>query len=162
MKRIKGSWILILITLILSVSLLTGCVEEKSGSTISEPKITADYLTDEYADQLLTDGAQTMTGFITLEEKNGSYIVHITEKEVVPNSNYEEGYYLADTNVTSEAYLGFDARMTYMNDGKIEVIKAKDFAQNKDIDPNQLYTIYIMVDSAELILAVDPESIIEK
>ena len=97
MKRTRGKVLFILLVFILSVSVLTGCGEDKSGSTIDEPEITTDYLTDEYADQLTTDGAETILGLVVLEKsEDSSYTAHIREQEIVLNSSYDEGYYIAD------------------------------------------------------------------
>lgn len=160
MKKTRGKWVLILLAFILSVSALTGCGEDKSGSTIDEPEITTDYLSDEYADQLKTDGAETILGFVVLEKNDdSSYTAHISEQEIVVNSSYDEGYYIADTNVTVDAGLGMDARMTCIIDGEAQVVTADEFIKYNGEDSLQLYSVYMMGDSAELILAVDPESV---
>ena len=160
MKKIKGYNFAVLIVCILSMIALSGCGEDKSGNTINEPEITVDYLTDEYAAQLNNDGAETVTGFVTLEKNDDSYIAHIEEQEVVPNSDYEEGYYIADTNMATEATLGDDARMTCAVDGELSVVTADEFMKISQEDPQQLYTVYLMGDSAELILSVDPKSVV--
>ncbi len=165
MKKKKGLVFLILAVLAFSMYCLTGCGEEKSGNTISEPDITVDYLHGEYSDQLMTDGAVTMLGSIDVTQNGDSYSITITEKEVVPNSGYEDGYYIADTNITKEAEIGLYARMTSMVEGEIvgrgrheELMESNEAAD--DDDSQQLYTIYLMGDSAELILATDPASVI--
>ena len=68
MKKKKGLIFLILTVLAFSMYCLTGCGEEKSGNTISEPDITVDYLHGEYSDQLMTDGAVTMLGSIDVTQ----------------------------------------------------------------------------------------------
>ena len=164
MKKKKGLVFLILAVLAFSMYCLTGCGEEKSGNTISEPDITVDYLHGEYSDQLMTDGAVTMLGSIDVTQNGDSYSITITEKEVVPNSGYEDGYYIADTNITKEAEIGLYARMTSMVDGEEAVVDAAELMESNeaadDDDSQQLYTIYLMGDSAELILATDPASVI--
>ena len=160
MKKLKGSRVLLLVIFTLSILLLTGCGEEQSGNTIDEPEITVDYLTEEYADQLITDGAETIMGFVTIEKSDDSYIAHIRQQEVVPNSNYEEGYYIADTNVSKDASLGSDARITCVIDGEPSVVTADQFIENNDEDSQQLYNVYLLGASAELILSVEPESVI--
>lgn len=161
MKKIRGRKFLVLAAFVLSMLLITGCGEDKSGNTINEPEITVDYLTEEYAQQLKTDGAETLMGFVELEKNDdGSYSVHIEEQEVVPNSGYEEGYYIADTNVAKDATLGDDARMTCIVDDEIQVVDADDFINSGSNGGEQLYSVYFMGDSAELILAVDPETVI--
>ena len=68
-KKING---LLLTLCIISVFIFAGCGEEKSGNTISEPEITADYLDGEYADQLINDGAGTMLGTVSVEQSGDS------------------------------------------------------------------------------------------
>lgn len=102
MKKSKRCAILVLTALMLLLLLLAGCGSEKSGNTISEPEITADYLDGEYADQLINDGAGTMLGTVSVEQSGDSYIAHVTEKEVVPSSDTDDGYYIADTNVSKD------------------------------------------------------------
>ena len=160
MNKLKGLSFVFLAVVIFSMSVLTGCGEEKSGNTINEPEITVDYLRTDYAQQLTTDGAEIMLGTVELNKNEDSYNVTITEKEVVPSSSYDEGYYIADTNVTKEATLGSDARMTCQVDVKEQVIKAGDFIKNHENNPEQLYTVYLMGDSAELILATEPKDVI--
>ena len=65
-KKING---LLLTLCIISVFIFAGCGEEKSGNTISEPEITGKYLKEEYSQQLLTDGAETMIGTVDIEKK---------------------------------------------------------------------------------------------
>ena len=160
MNKLKGLSFVFLAVVIFSMSVLTGCGEEKSGNTINEPEITVDYLRTDYAQQLTTDGAEIMLGTVELNKNEDSYNVTITEKEVVPSSSYDEGYYIADTNVTKGATLGSDARMTCQVDGKEQVIKAGDLIKNHENNPEQLYTVYLMGDSAELILATEPKDVI--
>lgn len=161
MKKIRGTKFFILAVFILSVLLITGCGEDKSGNTIKEPEITVDYLTEEYAQQLKTDGAETLMGFVELEKNDdGSCSVHVEEQEIVPNSDYEEGYYIADTNVSRDATLGDDARMTSFIDDDPQIVNIDEFVNSGSDGGEQLYTVYFMGDSAELILAVDPENVI--
>ena len=162
MKRTKLCPILLIAILILSMFLFTGC-GDKSGDTIDEPEITADYLTEEYVTQLTDDGAGTIMGSVELEKKaEDSYIAHISEKEVVPNSNYDDGYYIADTNIGMDAKLGSGARLTCYSDGNLEVVTADEFIENSkaSTETEQVYMIYMMSDSVELILAVDPKDYI--
>ena len=135
MNKLKGLSFVFLAVVIFSMSVLTGCGEEKSGNTINEPEITVDYLRTDYAQQLTTDGAEIMLGTVELNKNEDSYNVTITEKEVVPSSSQDEGYYIDDTNVTKEATLGSDARMTFQVDGIEQVIKAGDFIKNHENNP---------------------------
>ena len=165
MKRSKSLKFLIMTVLVLSLTVLAGCDSDKSGNTIDEPDITVDYLHGEYSDQLMTDGASTMLGSVDVEQNGDTHTVTVTEKEVVPNSGYEEGYYIADTNVSKEAEIGLYARMTCIVDGEETIVDAEGFVENEDagkIDPDALYTVYLMGDSAELILATDPAEMLEE
>lgn len=143
----------------LSVFIFAGCGEEKSGNTISEPEITGTYLQEEYSQQLLTDGAETMLGFTDIEKSDSSYKVTVTEKEVVPNSSYEEGYYIADTNIVKELTLGIDARIAVLEDEELNVITADGFIKNSDQYEDQLFTVYMMGTSAELLLGTEPTDV---
>ena len=158
-KKING---LLLTLCIISVFIFAGCGEEKSGNTISEPEITADYLDGEYADQLINDGAGTMLGTVSVEQSGDSYIAHVTEKEVVPSSDTDDGYYIADTNVSKDIALGQSARMTCMVNGEQKVVTIDEFIKQSSKDPDQIYTIYMMGDSVELMLATDPADVIIK
>ena len=72
--RGKSKYIVLSLVLCLSMMLfLCGCGEEKSGSTIEEPEITGKYLQEEYSQQLLTDGAETMIGTVDIEKKDDNY-----------------------------------------------------------------------------------------
>lgn len=156
LKKIKG---LLLVMCMLSVFIFAGCGEEKSGNTISEPEITGTYLQEEYSQQLLTDGAETMLGFTDIEKSDSSYKVTVTEKEVVPNSSYEEGYYIADTNIVKELTLGIDARIAVLEDEELNVITADGFIKNSDQYEDQLFTVYMMGTSAELLLGTEPTDV---
>ena len=156
LKKING---LLLTLCIISVFIFAGCGEEKSGNTISEPEITGKYLKEEYSQQLLTDGAETMIGTVDIEKKDDNYKVTVTEKEVVPNSSYNEGYYIADTNLVTDLTLGLDARIASLEDGKLVVESADEFIKSKAEHKDQLFTVYMMGTSAELIIGTDPADV---
>lgn len=160
MKRITKCVCLLLLVCTFCFLVLTGCGEKKSGSTISEPKITGEYLSEEYSKQLITDGAETMTGFVEVSESEGSYKITLTEKEVVPNSSYEDGYYIADTNLTKDLTFGMDPRIACIDDGKLQVETPDEFMEYTKQNPEQLYKVYVMGSSAELILETSPEEVI--
>lgn len=145
----------------LSLSVLSGCGQKTVGNTIPEPEITTDYLEDEYAQQLMTDGAEMIQGSVTIEQSNDSYIVHIVEKEIIPSDDYEEGYYIADTNLTRDVLLGFDARIVCLENDEPVLSDADSFIENHPAGSEEFYTIYLMGDSAELIMPVDPSAMIE-
>ena len=155
-KKING---LLLTLCIISVFIFAGCGEEKSGNTISEPEITGKYLKEEYSQQLLTAGAETMRGTVDIETKDDNYKVTVTEKEVVPNSSYNEGYYIADTNLVTDLTLGLDARIASLEDGKLVVESADEFIKSKAEHKDQLFTVYMMGTSAELIIGTDPADV---
>ena len=158
--RGKTKYIVLCLVLCLSALLLAGCGEKKSGSTIAEPEITGQYLQEEYSQQLLTDGAETVLGYVTLDKlEEGGYSVHISERQVVASSEYKEGYYIADNNVSKDVTLGVEERIACLKDGKLEVVSADDFIQKYNDGDKQLYTVYLMGDSAELILATDPADV---
>ena len=159
MKKSKRCAILVLTALMLLLLLLAGCGSEKSGNTISEPEITGKYLKEEYSQQLLTDGAETMIGTVDIEKKDDNYKVTVTEKEVVPNSSYNEGYYIADTNLVTDLTLGLDARIASLEDGKLVVESADEFIKSKAEHKDQLFTVYMMGTSAELIIGTDPADV---
>lgn len=142
--RRKSKYVVLSLVLCLSMMLfLCGCGEEKSGSTIEEPEITGKYLQEDYSQQLLNDGAETVVGYVTLDKLGeGDYSVHISERQVVASSEYKDGYYIADNNVAKDVTLGAD-----------------DFIQDHNDGESQLYTVYLMGDSAELILATDPADV---
>lgn len=159
--RGKIKYIVLCVVLCLSMMLLLpGCGEKKSGSTISEPEITGKYLKEDYSQQLLTDGAETVLGYVTLEKlEEGGYSVHIAERQVVESSEYEDGYYIADNNVTKDVSLGEEGRIACQNGDDLDVVSADDFIQKYNDGEKQLYTVYLMGDSAELILATDPADV---
>lgn len=137
----------------------TGC-SNKSGNTIDEPEITPDYLIEDYSQQLITDGGSNMTGHVTMEKQDGTYAVYFAEKEVIPNSEYDKGYYIADTNVTMDATLGSDARFVCIRNGEATVSDADDFIKHQDEDADRLYSVYFLGTSAELIIEIDPADIV--
>ncbi len=158
-KRFSG---LLIVLCMVSVLILAGCGEKKSGNTIDEPEITGKYLKEDYSQQLLNDGAETMLGFVDIEKTDNGYSVHVVEKEVVPSSSYKEGYYIADTNLVTDFTLGSDARIACLEDGKLEVESADEFIKNNASHKDQLFTIYMMGTSAELILGTDPKDVMAK
>ncbi|MGN0703543.1 MAG: hypothetical protein ACI4LD_03185 [Lentihominibacter sp.] len=161
MRKLNTRLIAVSALSVVLIMMLSGC-GDKSGNTIDEPEITSNYLEDEYAEQLVTDGAETMIGYVDISKNDDTYEVHISEQEVVPNSDYEEGYYIADTNLTKDAVLGNYARIVCFNNDEAEVVSAEEFIDQQSASDSSLYTVYLMGDSAELILATDPEEVITK
>lgn len=142
---------------IISMIFLAGCTS-RSGQTINEPEITPDYLIEDYSQQLMTDGGEHMTGTVDMQKADNTYTVNFSETDVIPNSNYDEGYYLANTNIYKEATLGSDARIVLIADGENVVADADEFIKHNSED--KIYTVYFLGSSAELIIEVNPEDII--
>ena len=59
---------------VLFMFVLAGCGEDQSGQTINEPEITGEYLAGEYSQQLITDGAETVLGAVTMEKIRRRFI----------------------------------------------------------------------------------------
>lgn len=166
MNNKKALQFFLLLTCAFTLLTLVGCGQKTVGNTIPEPEITADYLAEEYSQQLMTDGAETIQGNVSIEKDENSYKVHITEKEVVPSESADNGYYIADTNVTKDVSLGFDARIVVEDDGEFTLSDADHFievyeedSENAEAGEAELFTVYLMGDSAELIMPVEPEAL---
>lgn len=160
MRKFGKTRFLALLACMVCALVLTSCNSNQSGNTIDEPEITPEYLAGEYAQQLLTDGAETITGEVTIEKADDSYAVHIVEKEVVPSNSYDEGYYIADTNITKDVSFGDEARIVCAHEDERIVSSADDFIDRHPDGSDELYTVYLMGDSAELILRVEPEELL--
>ncbi len=159
MKKTRLYFYMLLISvLILSIS--SGCGSNTTGNTIVEPEITADYLVEDYSQQLINDGAVVMTASVTISGEEGAYNMSAVEKEVVPTTSNKKGYYIADTNVTREAPLGTDARIVCYHGENAEVSNVKDFIDNHQDGEDALYTVYFMGSTAELIVETEPEDLI--
>ena len=142
------------IILIFSAVLLCGC-GNMSGS---EPDITADYLIEEYTQQLITDGAETMNGSIVMTKSGETYGLDFAELDVVPSSYDDDGYYLANTNIYKTATLGADARIVLLEDD-VPVVSNIDELIDEN-DDETLYSVYFLGSSAELIIELDPENMV--
>ena len=158
MKKRSRPIITLLFLCLMMLVLSTGCGEKKSGNTISEPELTVEYLSEEYSQQLINDGAEVVIGYVAITDDGGAYSVNITEKEVVPSDDYDEGYYIADTNVTKVGSLGLDARIVCHHDDGYVIATAADFIAAHEESPEHLYEVYMLGSSVELILATEPES----
>lgn len=161
MKKFTTRFILLFTLAVISALMLSGC-GDKNGNTIAEPEITSNYLEDEYAEQLITDGAETIFGHVNITRNNDNYDIHISEQEIVPNSDYDDGYYIADTNLTKDAVLGSNARIVCLENGEPVIVTADEFIEKQSDSPDSLYTVYLMGNSAELVLATDPDEVITK
>ena len=159
MKRIFRSAFLSLLLCTAMAVMLTGCGGDKSGGTIDEPEITGEYLAGEYAQQLTTDGAEIVLGSVDMEKTEDGYSVSVAEKEVVVNDSYEKGYYIADRNLNRDVQLGPEARIACDEGETLGVVSPDEFIEQYSGDDEQLYQVYLMGESAELLLAVDPEDV---
>lgn len=161
----------VLLLLILTVILIIpGCSNgNQSGSTVDEPDITVEYLGGEYADQLIRDGANNITGSIAFEPvSDGSPKVSIAEKEYVFDSSNPEASYVADKNKAYIAYLPDEARTTFIGaEGTQKILPPTEFVQavndaytagieaDPDFQDSRLYEIYLMDDQILLIMEMD-------
>lgn len=82
-----------------------------------------------------------------------------SERQVVASSEYKDGYYIADNNVAKDVTLGAEGRIACQKGKELNVVSADDFIQDHNDGESQLYTVYLMGDSAELILATDPADV---
>jgi len=159
MKKINTATIYSLILIMLLTFCLVGC-GNKSGSTIDEPEITSEYLTGEYAQQLLTDGAETITGYVDILDTDGVYALAINEQKVVANESYENGYYIADTNIEKNVTIHANTRIVCQHDDEAVVTTFEEFLNNHHDYDEFLFTAYIINDTVELLLYTDPEDLI--
>jgi len=161
--------ILFLMLSFIMVISMSGCDNPKQvGNTYEEPEITVEYLSTEYVDQLIRDGATHFFGSLQITpDENGNPFVTIAEKELVMDSAHPKGYYVADKNLESTYPLSFEARTTHLS-GETSIanimtsenfVKAvasdKKLTMQKTSDESALkfYDIYVIGDQVELILA---------
>lgn len=165
MRRKKFAEILFLISVVALV-FLSGCGQEQEGDILEEPEITVEYLSGDYADQLLRDGGEKELGAIRIkEEKDGKYALTVESMVIVESSYDKDGYYVADKNLSTTVPLDSEARVTYIKDKKkgpevmeldtfIEKVqkdaKSEDFT---DPDAEKLYDVYIIGGNALMLLA---------
>lgn len=156
MKKKRLSVIVTCLICLTAGVFITGC-GDKSGGTYDEPEITADYLMGEYAEQLLTDGAETITGSVVIEKDGDSYTASVEEKRIVASSDYDEGYYIADTNLNDSLAFDEDVRLVVSDDGDCKVSNPEEFIEKYNDNPDSLYKVFHMGDYLELIIPLDPE-----
>jgi len=171
MKKTKTT---LIITIILSLMLMSGCVEnniqgiQNSIELEWEHELTVEYLTGEYAEQLLQDGATVMLGSIDIiEHENGTIVVDITEKEYVENIDEEEGFYISDEYSETMYYLSPDVKATFFlrEEGIVQAMRHDEFVDmvwrdffefGVDILEDReyrLYDIYIVENEVVLLIA---------
>ena len=155
--------------LFLAIFFCASCSFDRSGGTIDEPAITADYLKGEYVEQLLRDGAEHVFGTLDFRtEEDGSIReIAVAAKEYVADSNAENGYYIADRNQLYLVHMPEEARTTYRFEGDTEetVLSPAEFtsavltdyaAHESDLSSyreSRLYDIYLFDDQILLVLA---------
>ena len=111
----------------------------------------------EYAEQLETDGAESIIGKIHFVETDDSYDVVVNEMEIVPSEDYDKGYYIANSNLEVTFDFGLDCRVVCDGEDGPVVVTADDFFKDYNDDNKALYCVYYFGDQAELILAVHPK-----
>ena len=161
--------VIILSLVFATVAAMCGCsLTGKSGGTLDEPEITTEYLTTEYKNQLIRDGAEEVFGTAELTiDEDGSRRLLIHEKEFVEDDGYPNGFYIADKNMSREAFLSDDAKATFFDGGSSisEAMDADEFvnaykneeALYSDEDTSyyetKLYYFYIFDDRVNLMIA---------
>lgn len=167
--------VILFMVLILTI-LFYGCGQRSSDNDIiEEPEITLEYLSGEYAEQILRDGGEDTLGTIEITAKGNdnsagsadTLSLTIHNMVIVESSITDEGYYVADKNLSSTVPLSSDAYVTYIKSRKKgpEVVALKDFLRlvQKDAEKQKdhglepgnekLYQVYIIGDTAVMILA---------
>lgn len=148
-------------TLFLLVS-ITACNEQHD--ILEEPDITVEYLSGDYADQLLRDGGENTLGTISLvQNEDDTYSLTVNSMLIVENDDSDLGYYIADKNITSVFQLDPEARVTYIKEkgADPEIVDLTEFihlVQNETSNPlkegdEKLYNVYTMDNNVLMILA---------
>jgi len=137
-------------------------------ATLDEPEITVEYLTGDYARQLLRDGAYVLFGTIDLRRASeDEIIVTIREKEVVTDPDFINAFYVADKNLEWEYLLSQGVRATFHLRDENNIVPMEhdefidavwvDFFETIAEDPNgqeyRVYYIYIIDGYVELLIA---------
>ncbi len=170
MKRNSFAPILALSLILAFCLFLAGCEEEPdSHDILEEPEITVEYLSGEYAQQLLRDGGESTLGTIEIQSKSdGSYLLTVNSMVIVESSISDDGYYIADKNVSNTVPLSSEALATYIesSDDAPKVVDLEKFVSLVQEDgkkaasgkgstdqPEKLYDVYTIGGSALLLLA---------
>ena len=167
MKRFTVLILILTLAVSYTAVFMTGC-GGGGGDITDEPDITVGYLTDEYAAQLVRDGAGVILGVIEITEgEDGIVFVDVAEREYVESQDQPNGFYIADKNLEGTYQLSADARATFLAGGSsiAKPMEADEFvaAVGKDLDeyggsdPDyknyKLYDIYVIDDQILLLLA---------
>ena len=175
MKKKRFTWIFVLIMALVLAFALAGCGqdsgEDELMDELEEPEITVKYLSGEYADQILRDGGEKVLGTISFESTGeGKYDLTVNSMVIVESSITDEGYYIADKNLSTTVPLDSDARVTYIKkkekgpevrtlDKFIDRVQKDAAAQAESPDSDltdedaKLYDVYIIGEKALMILA---------
>lgn len=170
MKRNSLAPVLVLTLVFAFCLFLTGCEEDPGEhDNLEEPEITVEYLSGEYAEQLLRDGGESTLGTIEIEkDSEGAYSLTVHSMVIVESSISDDGYYVADKNISNTVPLSSQAMATYIKspDSPPEVMDLETFisraqkdeeksaSKKRDADPpEKLYNVYIIGGSALLLLA---------
>lgn len=176
MKRKRFVKVSVLSMALILTLLFYGCDQQSSDSDImEEPEITLEYLSGEFAEQILRDGGEDTLGTIEVIDKtedgsagsDDTLSLTIHSMVIVESSITDEGYYVADKNLSSTVPLSPDAYVTYIKSKEKgpEIVSFKDFirlvqkdAKNQKqngLEPGneKLYQVYIIGDTAVMILA---------
>ena len=148
------------LTMGLCLFALCGCGDENSDIT-DEPDLDADYLMGEYTDQLITDGAEQVLGSVVVIESDGTYEAVLEEKKVVASDRYDNGYYIADRNLQHKYSFDADSRVVLKKHGDMVYVDAMSYAAQQ-ADEDTLFNVYVIGDSVELMVAVDPSEVLNK
>ena len=132
-----------------------GCGNQNEDIT-EEPELDADYLMGDYTQQLITDGAEQYLGSVSIEKHGDSYKATVAEKEVVASDRYDEGYYIADRNLEHKFTFDDGSRIVRTSKrGDLEYVDSETFLTEGQ-DANALYNVYVIGDSIELMVYVEP------
>ena len=136
---------------------LSGCSVNDTDENYGEA-YDVEYLTTDYVDQLMRDGAETTVGTIEIAGNEDNYTVTVDEKKIVSNENYEDGYYIADKNITNTYPLGSDLGILTRDGDEIIACSAEDFIRDHSGDTDTLYTVYLIGGEVELVQPLDPKT----
>lgn len=170
MKVGKSRQVMILFLIVVSVLSFGGCKNSGLvGNTYVEPDLTLDYLTSDYPQQLIRDGAEKKFGKIenVTDSGNGSYRITVDEKQFVADQNQPNGFYIADRNLTYDLYLSSNARAVFYPGGdstkavffdsskgfidKLQKDRAQYGSSNPEYADFQLFYFYVMKNEVVLV-----------
>jgi len=162
MKKLFVSVITIILTISFSVVSMAGC-RGNMDHMGDKPDISVEYLSGEYAAQLIRDGAKLIFGVISdiSEDSDGMTVLIISEYEFTEDNSMPNGVFIADKNMESLYVLSPEASATFLS-GRSSISKA--LAADEFIaeaareiitagSTDKFYDIYIMGDWIELLIA---------